>query len=95
MYLEAEGVATSDQASAKESAKESLLVFFIVFRIVFLHCICSLRTTTWEKNRSNTDHTVDLVLGPLFFHRFGGNSVFVIRSQSLVICDCYFASEIF
>lgn len=77
--------------SVKESAKDSLLVFFLVFR---MHCIYSLRTTSWENNRSNTEHTVVLVLRPLFFHGFGGTSVFVIRSQSIVIGDCYFANEV-
>lgn len=80
--------------SVKESAKESLLVFFLVFHMAFLHCIYSLRTTSWENNRSNTEHTVVLVLRPLFFHGFGGTSVFVIRSQSIVIGKCYFANEV-
>lgn len=66
--------------SVKESAKESLLVFSLVSRMAFLHSVYSLRITSWENNRSNTEHTVVLVIRPLFFHGFGGTSVFVTRS---------------
>lgn len=69
-------------------------MFSLVFRMAFLCCIYSLRVTGWENNRSNTEHTMVLVIRPLFFHGFGGTGVFVIRFQSVVICDCYFASEV-
>lgn len=80
--------------SVKEKAKESWLVFFFVSRTAFLHGIYSLRTTRWENNRSNAEHTVVLVIRPLFFHGFDGTNVFVIKSQSVVICDWYFANEL-